>query len=734
MGIKYGVCCLINSLKPLRFFEIVLNPCSRTFGTAPCSAELGVTGDRKCYNSPRTCQDALNYLPGDEQVLRFAESSEDLPLEIDCIPCLTNISRRPQKIDPGETMGVRESGTASMHNFKHNDALLDPYLDDRAYNTYNSGTYWGKFFSRWGNLQGKECRTVDGYAGQNIDDMERRYYIIEDHDGPDSSGKVSFTFKDILKLFDGEKAQLPPPSLGTLDAGIDESDTSLVLTPPGIGATYPSSGIASIGDEVVSFTRSTDTINLTGRALYGSKLDEHDEGETFQIAAVYSSQSPAQLIESWANHTDTPAEYIDFAAWESEVEENIGRLFTGMVMQPTPVKTLCNEIISEAGLIFFTDLKAKKISLKAMRAFVPTISLNDDNYIAGSIASSPSNDKRVSEVWVYYGKRNPIEKQDVKKNYTAVYAKPTTNPIVALENAPSAIREINSRWITVFNQPAAAAIADTVLARYEIAPRIVAFKLHPNIPLTEGQAINISSRIFEDDQGGQAPEFQCQVLQITREMENTTVLAEEVRFTQIAAGTNRMIYINENTLSINLRAVHDTIYTSAGSGDIVTLVIAAGVNIGSPSSSGFSLVIGSWPSGVVIKIDGTGGIFGHGGDPGVGSSSAGQDGGGALYTRYDVEISGTIKIYGGGGGGGGLFIYGYPHAGGGGAGYLPGIGNGAAATPYAGGGGGPFTQGGDPGQAGSPGMTAGGAAGVAVDGISFITITGSADILGAQIN
>lgn len=728
---------MINYSKPLRFWELVLNPCSHTYGVGSCTASIGVTGDRKCFNSPRTCQDAVNYSPGDEQILRFAEPTADLPIDIDCIPCLTDISRRPQKVDPGETMGVRESGTVSMHNFKHNDVLLDPYLDDRSYNTYSNGTFWGKFFARWGNLQGKECRTVDGFVGQDIDDMERRYYVVEDHAGPDSGGKVSFTFKDILKLLDGDKAQAPAPSKGTLYAEIDESDTSLVLSPPGIGATYPSSGIASIGDEVVSFTRSTDTINLTGRNLYGSKLDGHDAGETFQIALVYSSKSPAELIYDWVtNYTLTPSEYVDLPAWEAEVDENIGRLFSGMIMQPTPVKTLCDEIISEAGLIFFTDLKAKKISLKAMRAFVPTLSLNDDHFIAGSITSSPSNEKRVSEVWAYYGKRNPLEKQDVKKNYTAVYAKPTSNTIVALENTPSAIREITSRWITVFNQPAAVAIADSVLARYEVAPRMVAFKLHPNIPLTEGQAINVSSRIFEDDQGNEAPEFQCQVVQITREMENTAVLAEEVRFTQIAAGINRYIYINESTLSLNLRAVHDMIYTAASSGDIVTLVLAEGVIIGSPSNTGYSLIIGSWPSGVTVRIDGTGRVGAKGGDAGYGSFSEGQDGGNALYTRHPVEIIGDIEIWSGGGGAGGsTYSGGLSIAGGGGAGYLVGLGQSPFATPETGGGGvGPIPAGGGPGLSGAAGASYGGNAGIAVDGISFVTITGTADIRGAQIN
>lgn len=722
----------MNNIKPLRFFELIIKPCSRTYGVAPCTAAIGVTGDKKCYNSPRTCQDQIHYLAGDEQVIRFVESTEDLPLNFDAIPCLTDINRRPQKVDPSESIGVRESGTATMINFKYNDALFDPYLSDRDFNTYNQGTFWGKFSARWGNLQGSECRVVDGFVGQDIDEMTRRYYVIESQSGPDSDGKTSFTFKDVLKLLDGDKAQAPQPSLGTLFAAISETDLSLTLVPAGIGSTYPASGWASMGDEAVTFTRVGDVFALT-RAVLGSKLDEHDAGETFQIGIKYTNQSPADIIyDLIANYSDTPSEYIDLTAWQNEINTNIGRLYSGMIMTPTPIKTLLNELVSEVGLIFFTDLVAKKISIKAMRAFVPTISINDDMVLAGSITSTPLLEKRISDVWVYYGKRNPLEKQEVKKNFRAIYADQTQNSIVALEDLPSSIREINSRWIETFNLPAAEAVAESIIARYEIAPRQVAFRLHPNVQISEGQAINVSSRIFEDDEGNTAPEFQCQVLQVTREPENITVLSEEVKFTQIPAGTDRNIYINEDAYNINLRSVHDSIYLPPTSGDIVTLIIAGGKAIGSYSTMSFALDIGSWPAGVTIKIAGLGRISGRGGNGGTGTS-AGENGGPSIYTRYPIEITSAVKIFGGGGGGGGNIYGGTFLSGGGGAGVAPGTGA-ANGTPDSGGSGGPVAAGGNAGLPGYAGIGAGGSAGVSIDGISYVTITGTPDIRGPQIN
>lgn len=736
-----------NDTKPLRYAELVLKACSHTYGVAPCTAALGVTGNHKCYNSPRTCQDPINFSGTEEQIIRWAVSTADLPLEIDATPCISSIDRRPQQIEPGEGLGVRESVTVSFFNFLHNDAGFDKYLSTRGYNTYNSGTYWGKFVARWGNIQGYEFRTVDGYVGQTLDEMDRRYYVVESTVGVDSSGKFSITSKDAIKFMDGDKAQAPLPSKGVLFAAIDEVATSLTLSPSTIGATYPANGLASIGNENVTFTRVGDVVTFTGRGLYGSKLEKHDAGETFQIALRFAPSDPSAIIYHLLdNYTDTPDEYLDVAAWIEETSAYIGRLYSADIMKPTPVKTLVTELIREVGLIFYTDLRLKKIALKAMRAFVPVVAFDDSTIIAGSLSSKTQFDKRVSDVWVYYGKRNPLEKQDNKENYTSIYADLTENVVVALEDSPRAIREIASRWITVFNSPAAVAVAESILARYEVAPRQVGFKVPPYITLQEGQAIYLQSRIFENDQGGLAPSFQCQILSTERSEQGYNVLAEEVNFTLIPPTNIRVINITEDAYNINLRSVHDSIYAPIVSGNTVRLMIGPNVTIGSVNNSSFALTIGSWPVGVIIEIYGYG-IEGKGGD---GDYGTGNNGGGALYTRHPITIAGDVNIWGGGGAGGaGTYSPPFstipiPLTGGGGAGSTPGN-PGATKTAgsprtflgtgtgfgYGGAGGNP----GLPGEAGSGVLgQVGGSPGVAIDGISYVTITASPDIRGAQIN
>lgn len=117
-------------------------------------------------------------------------------------------------------------------------------------------------------------------------------------------------------------------------------------------------------------------------------------------------------------------------------------------------------------------------------------------------------------------------------------------------------------------------------------------------------------------------------------------------------------------------------------------------------------------------------------------------GGTAFYTRYPVTIENNNTIAGGGGGGGRTELS-TPGGwvtlqGSGGAGNQPGldgIGEASGLVPATetSGGMGP-APGGGPGQAGTSASGTGGAAGIAVDGDSYITWSVVGTILGSQVN
>lgn len=720
-------------MKPIRYIEIDIPRCQHEYGVAPCTAAIGVTGTHKCYNSPKTCQDVVNYDGSDLLTLRFSEKNADLPVNVDSFPCVTSISRRPYMLDPGESLGVRESVSSTFHNFKDNDSKTDPYVGDRPFNPYNQGTFWGKFLARHGSLEGYELRTIDGFSTQTLGEMTTRHYMIDKVNGADNNGNVSFVAKDALKFVDADKAQFPTPSNGLLLSAITETDTALTLTPGGVGDEYPASGTASIGDEMVTYTRSGDNITLTGRGLRSTTAEEHEANETFQAAEIIDSENPAYILNLLLQQTSLPSDYFDLAAWEEEVDTFLARLYSADIMKPTPVKQLLEELVRECGLIIYPDLVNKKIVLKVLRKEDPVLQVDDGTIIQNTITSKPQTSKRISQMWVYFGKRNPLEKQSEKKNYNSILAKLTENPVVALEDNPPAIRELASRYITTLNLAAASYIAERMITRYEQTIREIGFHLFKTQDIALGDVIDVKSRIFENAIGLQEDYIPCQVISIEDVNGMQKILCQESIFNQIAPPTNdRYIYVTSDLKNINLREAHDEIYEPAQSGDTVILNIASGAIIGSNLVNFPALDIGSWPAGVTIQIEGTGRIQGTGGKGGT-ATVDGEDGGDALLTTYAVDITGDVEIWSGGGGGGGAFgTGGASVTGGGGAGSLPGAGS-PAGTTEAGGDSPTVGDGGDPGQNGANSLTNGGTAGNAIDGFSFITITGSPDIRGTTV-
>ena len=46
---------------PTVFVELDMDFCANTYGIAPCTASIGVTGASKCYNTYATCQSKANF-------------------------------------------------------------------------------------------------------------------------------------------------------------------------------------------------------------------------------------------------------------------------------------------------------------------------------------------------------------------------------------------------------------------------------------------------------------------------------------------------------------------------------------------------------------------------------------------------------------------------------------------------------------------------------------------------
>lgn len=244
-------------MRSLTYVEIDIDYCGNTYGTAPCTAALGVTGDKKCFNGQKTCQDLANYDFDGRRTLRFAKPTADLPADIPAIPSLKSVTLSPATISFGENLGQRATLECTFEDHPDSDTGLDKYFADRAYNPYRTGTFWGKFRARFPYLTGRAIRVYRGFVGQSLEEMTIQHFVIDKTEGPSPTGTFSITARDMLKLADNAKAQAPRLSNGSLFAGISAAATAIVLNPVGIGnVDYDGDGYLAIaGKEIVSFVR-----------------------------------------------------------------------------------------------------------------------------------------------------------------------------------------------------------------------------------------------------------------------------------------------------------------------------------------------------------------------------------------------------------------------------------------------------------------------------------------------
>src|SRR3954468_1303120 len=150
--------------EPITLFEIDQPRCALTYASAPCTAVLGTTGQRKCFNTRNTCQSTANYAPTEIVTLRFVRPQVRANDYAPVIPALDGSpSTAPLTLNLGgmeknlSALGQRESVSIKIKDFVHSDARLDKYRLERitgaadlagAYDPYKRGTFWSKWLFR----------------------------------------------------------------------------------------------------------------------------------------------------------------------------------------------------------------------------------------------------------------------------------------------------------------------------------------------------------------------------------------------------------------------------------------------------------------------------------------------------------------------------------------------------------------------------------------------------------
>lgn len=766
----------------LEYIEIDIDWCSLNYGVAPCTASIPATGDVKCFNSLNTCQDRANYDPA-TVTLRFAKPTSHLPKTIDALPWIVSTDFSPAIVSLGENLGQRASFKVTFTDHPHSDAGegFDKYHDERGYNPYERGTFWPRFRARQPFLRGRAMRWICGFVGDALADMETRHFFIESFDGPTPDGKFTIVAKDVLKFLDGDRSQAPILSNGFLLTGINPAETAITLSPAGIGnSDYTPNGHVCIGGkEIVAFTRSADAMTIT-RAQRGTSAQSHAAQDRVQLCVIYDALDAAEILENLIDaYTDIPPGYIDLAAWQLETATHLNRVYTTTIAEPTPVNKLVSQLIEQAALALWDDNVEQVLHMQVLRAILTDANLFDEsNVMKGTFALQDQPDKRLSQVWVYFGQIDPTKRVEDPDNYRSCAR--VIDEDTEADFGAAAVKIIYANFIPQFARSTAERVGALVLARYKQAPRKFSFNLMRGSVIAPqlGGGYRIEWWNLQDATG-ERESVPSQLIRINPQAGVYKVELEEVRFDDPGDDdgepiTTHTITIDFNVNNINLRTAHDGSFPAAVSGDTVRCRILTGVTIGSTTTAAPAFDAGTWPAGVTVEVENRGKIQGKGGVGGNGNAgigSNGSPGGTAFYTRFAVALDNAGGlIWGGGGGGGGggapgeisqdpieggggvLVPTGGGGGGGGGSGHLGGEPGGsteggsagAAGSSAAGGGGGAPRSGpgfggtgGGPGQAGLDGVGsqffagAGANPGPAIDGVSFIT-GGGGDIQGPQ--
>lgn len=718
------------------------------------------------------------------QLSRHVTPSTFVPAVPYAVPDLIGVTTTPTELSLGENLGRRAQVTLSFRD--HPEADFGE--------GYDSGTKYGKLRGKDLFRKGRALRVINTLEGFEFYDATNeqfnvtvevndiRHYVLESFDGPTREGGFSIVAQDLLKLADNDRAQCPVSSNGFLANDVAAAAGSFTVQPAGVGdLEYPAAGFVAVGGkEIMEFTRVGDTFTVT-RAQFNTEAQDHESEDRVQLCQFYDSLNAADiLIGLLQDFAGINGDFITSVDWQAEVAAFLPFLYTRLIAEPTGVNQLITEMIQQAGLILWADPVENLIKLKVITSRPQVFDFDQTNIDQNTLQIREQPNKQITQVWTYYGVRNPLEPLDEPTNYRSSLA--TIDSETESQIDQSMIKKIFATWIPTFGRPAAERVNDLNIGRFSKPPRRFTFDVlrHSGVRDPGYAEVYGLSWWGNQDELGVERQATVQVVKVEPNMDRFRVDAEEIFPSSLLdsdLNTNRVIQIDSNVNNLDLFQLHNSIYPEVTDEDLagtnpvtVTFVISTGVNVGSDSTAETAMTLPTgWPVGLEITIINNGRIQGCGGyggqidinDPNASDHVDGLPGGDALLVEFPVTIENNGEIFAGGGGGGAGITLNIWGSGGGGSGNVPGAAgilvgvsppNGIVGDPGtldAGGqggnpGGGPVTggDGGDPGLAGGNGTGSGsgsvnpgfgGASGDAIVGVSNVTFTVVGDIRGPQV-
>ena len=499
--------------------ELVIPRCSLRFGVGACQA----TGTPVCHNTFATCLFKSAFNLDGSLTYRFTRSGDPVPriLEIDgndirtnAYPILRRVTQRATRINPGASrkgetpFGRKAGGKIQLMDFTSIDNVGDFYGRDIE------GSFAGMLIARLGEAQAQcEVKVYSGFKGQALGDMQVSLFDVQ---GIEKSGQGAWeiSYEDPTKRIDRRRALFPRPTDIRLVGDIEETDLEITVSgaladlEDDFGNT--SRKFLRYGSEIISYTGVTEvdapvyTLDNALRAQLFTEASSHSADESGQRVGRYERVRGYRVAEDLIkNYTTFPASFIDDDQWESEGDKFLSTIqVSGTVPEPTPVEELAGELARDGLFNIWWDERDQTVPLLAVRPpqETPLLVTEDDNLISASIERKP--DDRMTQVWVQYGQRSPLETRASNFLETLIRFEPELEgPFYA--DGTKRTNRIASRWIrTTAN---ARLVGVSLLLRYRVTPRYLSLEFDKrNRDIRVGDILDVETRETVDADG--APE------------------------------------------------------------------------------------------------------------------------------------------------------------------------------------------------------------------------------------
>lgn len=501
----------------VQIVEIKQPFCENVYGSSPCTASG--TADQKCYNTRRTCKDPANFALGTPLSLFFSRGNlADREVEgaSYIIPSLRSVSTVPARINlaggdsSAQPIGKRASCSFTFTDHPHTDARVDPYVAGRSWNSMDAdrGSFWTRWLARNPYRQNVELIVYDGYVGQALDDMTSRTYFLQSAQHSGASGTISLKGQDILTRVEERKAQAPLASPGVLFIDIDDAVTSFEVT-GATEASYTATGTLRIGDEVVTYTARTDSLNgvtFTGvtRGSDDTEASSHSAEDGVQqclrFTNTFIDTALQTLLETYAG---VSTDWMDLTGWAAERNEYLSFfLLNGLVTEPTGVMELISSILLQTMTYAWWDERSSLIKIKAVRGVdsLPDLLTEENHILAGSFSIEERPVDRASQAWVYYGKRTPVATEKKPASFKAAEIFANLESETEEFYGEASIRKVWGDFLST--AATAGTVASKIVTRFADTPNVCRFQLDAkDRDYWLGDQIRISHHLDVDETG-----------------------------------------------------------------------------------------------------------------------------------------------------------------------------------------------------------------------------------------